>query len=195
MHNNIFKYSNNNHGAFHKNNLNTFHNDMFYKKSDTKITKTFLEKSRFDWDIFILFILQKLNLDIIPHIINIEYNHKISNITFDVSNLISLREVFSQKYYFNFHYIINELFSFLKTIKDKNIFVNNLHIDTIYINRFKDKQEDIAFYILDISDTSFDKNLNTNNIDTLYLSLYNEPSISYNIITYFGKEMQHQLKS
>lgn len=176
--------------------LNNLHNDIHYKLHNNNIQKIFLLKKTFDWEMYILIMLKKLNLDITPNIIHINYKNdndnnninNFSNITYETHNLISLRKLFETKN--NFHYIINELISFLKTFKNKNILIGNLHIDTIYVNKNLMK-----FYLLDISNTIFIKNSVSDkdlDIQSLYMSLYDNTynkRINHQIINYFNKQM------
>lgn len=174
---NIFKTSNNNSMG----DLNKLNNNVFYEKNKGNISKTFFQKSKFDFEVYISLMLNKIGLDIIPDILSIDYdNTEFPCIIFDTSSLVSLRKIFETKH---FHYIVNELLSFLKTIKDKNVLIGSLNIDTVYVN-----EKSMKFYVLDITNTIFKSIPSDLNIQSLYVSLYNN-SVNYQIIQYFEQEV------
>lgn len=175
---NIFKTSKNNNMTY----LNELHNDIFYEKTKSNISKTFLKKSKFDFEVYISLMLNKIGLDIIPDILCIDYdNTTFPCITFDTSNLIPLRKILKVKH---FHYIINELLSFLRIVKDKNVLIGSLNIDTIYVN-----QKTTKFYILDVTNIIFKNLSNDLNTQSLYISLYDN-SLDNQIVKYFEKEIE-----
>jgi len=174
---NIFKTSKNNNMTH----LNKLHNDIFYEKTKGNISKTFLQKSKFDFEVYVSLMLNKIGLDIIPDILTIDYDNTIYPcITFDTSRLISLRKIFETKH---FHYVINELLSFLKTIKNKNVLIGNLNVDTIYVD-----EKSMRFYVLDITNTIFKDISQDLTTQSLYLSLYDN-SINNQVIQYFKQEI------
>lgn len=180
IYSNIFKSSAKKNSMRYLNKL--VNEDVFYEIHNNNITKIFFTKNKFDWEIYVSLILDKLDLDIIPEIININYG-EVSCINYNTSNLVSLRNLFESNN--NFHYIINELLSFLKSIKNKNVLIGNLHIDTIYVNK-----ETMKFYILDISNTIFTELNRELDMQSLYISLY-DTKIQNKIIKYFDEQMMN----
>jgi hypothetical protein len=180
IYSNIFKTKKNSMRYLNQFNI---HNDISYDIYEGNITKIFLKKSKFDWDVYVTCMLDKLELDIIPEITNINYNGddtRISSISYNTNELISLRKLFETNN--NFHYIIHELLSFLNCIKNKNVLIGNLNIDTIYANK-----NTLQFYILDISNTIFKESNKNLDIQSLYISLYDNEGngIDNKIIKYF----------
>lgn len=165
--------------------LNLLCTDMYYEKSkDGNITKLFFDNHKFDWELYIILTLESLNLDIVPKVLNVDYNKTGSYIEFDTKELKPLREVFESSGA-NFHLIINELLSFLRRIRMKQVIIGNLHIDSIYVNL-----QTMRFYILDLSNTTFtDSSATDINLQSLYISL-RETEVKDKVIKYFDQEMQ-----
>lgn len=165
--------------------LNLLYNDMFYEKTkDGTIMKMFFDNHKFDWELYIMLTLETLNLDIVPKVLDIDYNKTGSFIEFDTKNLTPLREVFENSGT-NFHLIINELLSFIRRIRIKKVLIGNLHIDSMYINL-----QTMKFYILDLSNTTFTDSTATDiNLQSLYISL-RETEVKDKVIKYFDQEME-----
>jgi len=164
--------------------LNLLCRDMYYEKTDENIIfKIFFNNNKFDWELYIIFTLEAIQLKIYPDIININYSKMGSYIEFNITDLRPLREIFENNSY-NFHLIINELLSFLRQIRLKGVVIGNLHIDSIYINTSK-----MRFYILDLSNTTFtDSSSSDLHLQSLYLSLH-ETNIKEKVIRYFDQEV------
>lgn len=164
-------------------NLNKLYKDIHYKRRCNTVTKTFLSKETFDWELYIIYVLHKMELNIHPEVKNIDYYDRVSHIEYDCTNLKSLREIFETSGC-NFHYIINELLSFLRIVRNKKVLIGNLHIDSIYMDT-----NTMKFYIMDLANTTFSNN---NYIDislqSLYISLH-DACVKDKIIKYFEKEM------
>jgi hypothetical protein len=165
--------------------LNLLYTDMYYEKSkDGIITKLFFDNHKFDWELYIILTLESIDLNIVPNILNVDYNKTGSYIEFDTKDLKPLREVFENSGA-NFHLVINELLSFLRRIRIKKVIIGNLHIDSIYINL-----QTMRFYILDLSNTTFTDSTATDiNLQSLYISL-RETEVKDKVIKYFDQEMQ-----
>ncbi len=165
--------------------LNLLYNDMFYEKTKNgTIMKMFFDNHKFDWELYIMLTLETLNLNIVPQVLDIDYNKTGSFIEFDTKNLTPLREVFENSGA-NFHLIINELLSFIRQIRIKKVIIGNLHIDSMYINL-----QTMKFYILDLSNTTFTDSCETDiNLQSLYISL-RETEIKDKVIKYFDQEME-----
>lgn len=164
-------------------NLNKLYKDIYYEKVGDKICKNFLNRDKFDWELYVLLTLHQLDLEITPAIKNIEEHTSISVIEYDSNNIKSLREVFENSGY-NFHYIINELLAFIRNIRNKKVIIGNLHLDSIYVNT-----DTMKFYILDLSNTAFS---NLDDVDISLQSLYisfHDANVKNKIIKYFEKEM------
>lgn len=167
-------------------NLNKLYNDIYYSRENNTIIKTFFNRTKFDWELYIHMMLYKLN--IVPEILHIEDNKDSSSIQYDATDLKSLRCIFESNN--NFHYIINELLSFLKQIQIKKIIIGNLHIDNIYLNL-----NTMQFYIIDLSNTDFTDLSHVDlDIKSLYISLH-ELQIKDTIIKYFDQEMDKFTKT
>lgn len=163
-------------------NLNKLYRDIYYEKAGDKISKTFLNRDKFDWELYILVILHKLDLDITPQIKNIEHHERVSVIDYECNNIKSLREVFENSG--NFHYIINELLAFIRNIRNKKVIIGNLHLDSIYVNT-----DTMKFYILDLSNTTFSEQDDVDiSLQSLYIS-FHDANVKNKIIKYFEKEM------
>ena len=169
-------------------NLNKLYNDIHYTRENNTITKTFFNRTKFDWELYMHMMLYKLKLNIVPEILHIEDNKDVSSIQYAATDLKSLRSIFESNN--NFHYIINELLSFLKQIQIKKIIIGNLHIDNIYLNL-----KTMQFYIMDLSNTDFTELSNIDlDIKSLYISLH-ELQIKDKIIKYFDQEMDKFTKT
>lgn len=163
--------------------LNKLYKDVYYEKVGDKICKNFLNRDKFDWELYILVTLYQLDLEITPPIKNIEHHKSLSVIEYECNNIKSLREVFENSGY-NFHYIINELLSFIRNIRNKKVLIGNLHLDSIYVNT-----ESMKFYIIDLTHTTFS---DVDNVDISLQSLYisfHDSNVKNKIIKYFEQEM------
>lgn len=164
-------------------NLNKLYKDIYYEKIGDKICKNFLNRDKFDWELYILVTLHQLDLEITPHIKNIEHHNTISIIEYECDNLKSLREVFENSGY-NFHYIINELLAFIRNIRNKKVIIGNLHLDSIYVNL-----DTMKFYILDLSNTTLSDLDDVDiSLQSLYIS-FHDANVKSKVIKYFEKEM------
>lgn len=165
--------------------LNLLYSDMFYEKSkDNTVLKMFFDNHKFDWELYIIFTLEQMGLNIFPKVIDINYNKSGSYIEFDTKNLTPLREVFENSSA-NFHLIINELLSFVRYIRIKKVMIPNLHIDSLYIDMSKMK-----LYVLDLSNTVFADTTATDiNLQSLYISM-RETEVKDKVIKYFDQEME-----
>ena len=133
-------------------------------------------------------LLYKIQLNIVPEILNIEDSNGISSIEYDGNNLKSLRRVFETNHN-NFHYIINELLSFLKKIQLKKVIIGNLHIDNIYLN-----MTTMQFYIMDLSNTTFTELSDVDlDLKSLYISMH-DLHVKDKIIKYLDQEMDSYTK-
>lgn len=160
IYSNIFK-SKKNHSVLNNNNTNKYIN---YDKIDGNIIKTFFKREQFDLELYTNIKLNEMNLNILPEILFIEDNDTFSTIKYNTNNLLSLRDILEKKN--NFNYIINELVSFIKTIKNNKIIIGNLHIDNIYVNL-----KSMEFFIIDLINVNFNKDESNLDFQSLSLSL------------------------
>ena len=187
--NNFNVFKNNEHEHEHKeylDNLNSLYTNIYYELDTEKgcVIKNFFKKELFDWELFIILMIEKAELRIIPEITNINYDNGVSFIEYNTIGLCSIRDIFENKEDINFHLMINELLVFIKKIRMKNIIIGNLHIDSIYVNL--DKME---FFILDLSNTYFKKlGETTLDLQSLYISM-NDLDMDKNVLNYFNKEL------
>lgn len=149
---NMFKQSDNNiFKQFKTNNLcilNNINKQVNYNKLNGNITKTFFERTQFDLELCLNIKLHNMNLNILPDILCISDDETSSTIQYNTEHLLSLREIIYKK---NCNYIINELFLFIKYIKNYKVLIENLHIDNIYVDL-----KGMKFYIIDINNIKFD---------------------------------------
>lgn len=165
--------------------LNKISDEFKYDKNDDLLNKTFFDKSIFDHELYIILMLSKNKLNIVPEILDIVYNkeEKYPRIIYNVNNMMSLRDVFDIGS-INFHYIINELIMLLKNIQFSKLLIGNLNIDTIYIkNDLK-----IEFYIVDFSNSTFSNKIQDLDFQSLYISLNENNIISDKNLSYFDLE-------
>jgi hypothetical protein len=108
---------------------------------DNKLSKIFLDKSLFDWDLYIY--TKLLPFRIIP---NLEI--KENELVYDLTNLISLRQFIKQEYVSS-HLIINELLAFVLSFQLVNFIHGYLTIDTVFVNNIDSNK--IKFYVVDFS--------------------------------------------
>ena len=159
--------------------------ESFYKVQDNNVLyKTFFSKTMFDYELCVISILNKMQLKIIPDMLDVtEFN-----ITYDMNNIVSLRYILKKNKgcNVNFHHLVNELSSFLKTIQYSKLLIPNLNIDTIYVNN-----KTLEFYIIDFSQSIFtDKILNLElDFKTLYISVH-KSNITQKNKDYFYNELQ-----
>lgn len=140
--------------------------------------KIFTDKMLFDFEIYIIVLLDKLKFDIIPEILYIDDNL----IKYNFTNIFSLRKIFNDKS-INFHHLINELLSFFKIFKKNKIISGNLNIDNIYVNK-----KTLKCYITDLSNVNFiDKETNID-FQSLYISLL-ENNVENSVIQYMDNEL------
>jgi hypothetical protein len=104
--------------------LNRFSDQFFYEKRNSILDKTFFNRALFDYELYIILMLNKMKLtSIIPEILDIRDAYKDqSQITYNIEGMISLREAF-EKNTINFHYLINELLTFLKMIQHSKLLI------------------------------------------------------------------------
>lgn len=141
--------------------LNTINKNVNYDKIDGNIIKTFFKREQFDEELYSIFILEEIKLNIVPEILTIDDNNSV--IKYNTNNLVSLRSILLTN---NLNYIINELFSFIKEIKNYKVTIGNLHVDNIYINI-----KTMEFFIIDLININFDKEENNIDFESLSLSL------------------------
>mgnify|MGYP000409100308 CR=1 FL=1 len=170
--------------------LNRFSDSTsFYEKKNNMLEKTFFNRALFDYELYIILMLHKINLaiHIVPEILEIsdssDNNH--SRIIYKVNNMVSLREAFEKKS-INFHYLVNELLTFLKMIQYSKLLIGNLNIDTIYIEQ-KSKLE-LRFYIIDFSKANFSDRILDLDFQSLYISLNENNIVSQKNLNFFDKE-------
>jgi len=164
--------------------LNRFSDQFCYEKKNYTLEKIFFNREIFDYELYILLMLNKIKLKIVPEILEIsDFNP--SKIIYNISDMISLRETF-KKNTINFHYLINELLSFLKMIQHSKLLISNLNIDTIYVKQ----NTKLEFYIIDFSKANFTERILDLDFQLLYISLNEntEHIISQKNLNYFDKE-------
>lgn len=183
--------------------LNKLSNDetYFYERRSGILEKKFFNRVIFDYELYIILMLNKIKLDIVPEILDIsdisyisdisdindindisDIHYTSSGIVYDVNNMISLREVFKRN--INFHYLINELLTFLKVIQYSKLLIGNLNIDTIYVKN----DENLKFYIIDFSKTNFSDKILDLDFQSLYISLNENNIVSQKNLSYFNQE-------
>lgn len=153
--------------------LNTINKNVNYDKIHGNIIKTFFKREQFDEELYSIFILGEIKLNIVPEILSIDDDNSV--IIYNTNNLVSLRSILLTN---NLNYIINELFSFLKEIKNYKITIGNLHVDNIYINI-----KTMEFFIIDLININFDKEENNIDFESLSLSLNSDYFNSISHIT------------
>jgi hypothetical protein len=183
IYSNIFKSKKENFTTF----LNRFSDQFFYEKRNSTLEKTFFNRALFDFELYILLILDKIKLKIVPEILEIS-DPKISRIVYNINEMISLREIF-EKNTINFHYLINELLTFLKMIQYSKLLIGNLNIDTIYVK----ENSKLEFYIIDFSKANFTDKILDLDFQSLYISLNEGVSaplrrLSQKNLNYFDQE-------
>jgi len=162
--------------------LNRFSDQFFYEKKNYTLEKIFFNREIFDYELYILLMLDKIKLNIVPEILEIsDFNP--SKIIYNISDMISLRETF-EKNTINFHYLINELLSFLKMIQHSKLLIGNLNIDTIYVKQ----NTKLEFYIIDFSKANFTERILDLDFQLLYISLNENNIVSQKNLNYFDKE-------
>lgn len=159
-------------------NLNSLNTNFKYTYTEQKITKYYYDFNIFDVELYVISILETINVNLIPNILHIEHNDKETYIEFDTKNLTSLKHILENSHT-NFYLILNEFLSFIQLIKTNKILIPNLHIEHIYINL-----ETLDFYILDLSKATF---TDSNNITfNSLLSSLSTIKNSNKIISYLG---------
>lgn len=173
--------------------LNRYSNQFFYEKKYNVLEKTFFNRALFDYELHTLLMLNNIKLtSIVPEILDISdsksTNKSPSRIVYNINGLISLREAF-EKNSINFHYLINELLTFLKMIQHSKLLIGNLNIDTIYIRQNVNRNSKLKFNIIDFSKANFTDNCLDLDFQSLYISL-NEHSelVSQKNLNYFDQE-------
>jgi len=173
--------------------LNRFSNQFFYEKKNDNLDKIFFNRALFDYELYILLMLDKIKLNIVPEILEINdtNNNNSSQIIYNINGMISLRYAF-EKNSINFHYLINELLTFLKIIQYSKLLIGNLNIDTIYVKSFAPQQQNskLEFYIIDFSKANFSDRILDLDFQSLYISLNEGVSanISQKNLNYFDQE-------
>jgi hypothetical protein len=164
--------------------LNRFSDQFFYEKKECILDKTFFNRALFDYELYIILMLNKIKLtSIVPEILDIS-DTKISRIVYNINGMISLRDAF-EKNSINFHYLINELLTFLKMIQYSKLLIGNLNIDTIYVKQQNSKLE---FYIIDFSKANFSDRILDLDFQSLYISLNENNVVSQKNLNYFDQE-------
>ena len=172
--------------------LNRYSDESFYEKIDKMLEKTFFNRALFDYELYILLMLDKIKLNIVPEILHISdsksFNRDSSKIMYNINEMISLREAF-EKNSINFHYLINELLTFLKMIQNSKLLIGNLNIDTIYVKN----TNKLVFYIIDFSKANFTDKILDLDFQSLYISLNEGVSsplqrVNQNNLNYFNQE-------
>jgi hypothetical protein len=172
----------------------------YTKTTKDTLIKTYYDKSKFDWDLYVILRMETRDLPVIPTVIDIKYHDDlcisptesvfsgISNISFkasielDVKNLVSLKNSLEKSGNISYHLIINELISFIRYLKKEQIQVNNLSIDTLFINK-----ETCNFYIVDTVSLTTGDNLDTG-IQMLNTSIQ-ESDLKSSIKNYFREQL------
>lgn len=173
--------------------LNRFSDESFYEKRNDVLDKTFFNRALFDYELYIILMLNKIKLtNIIPEILEIS-DSKISRIVYNINGMISLREAFEKKS-INFHYLINELLTFLKMIQHSKLLIGNLNIDTIYVR----ENSKLEFYIIDFSKSNFTERILDLDFQSLYISLNEGVSaplrrVSQKNLNYFDQEFNRYI--
>jgi len=186
---NIFKSKNNQRSiTFLNNHLD--HKIYFYRKIHDNLEKIFFNRSLFDYELYIILMLNKIKLFIVPEIADITDNNNNNNhscIIYNTNGMISLRDAFKS---INFHYLINELLAFLKMIQNSKLLIANLNIDTIYV---KNIQKKLEFYIIDFSKANFTDRLSDLDFQSLYISLNEntERIVNQKKLDYFDQEFNN----
>ena len=153
--------------------------NIFKQKSYEKDTfcKNYTDKTIFDFDIYIIAMLHKYNVDIIPEILHIQENF----IEYQFKDIYVLREILNNKT-INFHHLINELLSFFKILKTYKILIGHLYIDNVYVNI-----KTLKCYIVDLTNVKFINKKTDLNFQSLYISLLNNSKES--IIQYMDDQL------
>lgn len=164
--------------------LNRFSDQFSYEKKNDNLEKIFFNRALFDYELYILLMLDKIQLNIVPEILEIGDLNP-SKIIYNISDMISLRETF-EKNTINFHYLINELLSFLKMIQHSKLLIGNLNIDTIYVKQ----NSKLEFHIIDFSKANFTDRILDLDFQSLYISLNENTKhiVSQKNLNYFDKE-------
>jgi len=155
----------------------------------SSILKIFYNKFLFDKELYIHVQLKKMDLKILPNIINVEYNKSKHIIEYDFTDLIPLRNVL-QLNNINSHFIINELLSFITSIQFKQIRIHNLNVNNIYINL-----NTMKFYILNSCDIKIAES--EYELDVDLKSLYNSlqyTNIKNKTLKYINQEFDNIIK-
>jgi hypothetical protein len=169
--------------------LNRFSDESFYEKRNNTLEKTFFNRALFDYELYILLILDKIKLKIVPEILEIcdpkmnSFPNSPSRIIYNINGMISLRDAF-EKNFINFHYLINELLTFLKMIQYSKLLIGNLNIDTIYVR----ENSKLEFYIIDFSKANFSDRILDLDFQSLYISLNENNMVSQKNLNYFDQE-------
>lgn len=166
--------------------LNRFSDQFFYEKTSDTLEKIFFNRALFDYELYILLMLDKIKLNIVPEILEINdtNNNNSSQIIYNINGMISLRYAF-EKNSINFHYLINELLTFLKMIQYSKLLIGNLNIDTIYVKQQNSKLE---FYIIDFSKANFSDRILDLDFQSLYISLNENNIVGQKNLNYFDQE-------
>lgn len=171
--------------------LNRFSDQFFYEKKNDTLEKIFFNRALFDYELYILLMLDKIKLNIVPEILEINdtNNNNLSQIIYNISDMISLRYAF-EKNSINFHYLINELLTFLKMIQYSKLLIGNLNIDTIYVKSFAPQQQNskLEFYIIDFSKANFSDRILDLDFQSLYISLNENNIVGQKNLNYFDQE-------
>jgi hypothetical protein len=160
---NIFKIISRDDPCYNLNNTllpNFYPHQCFYQMSENKyLIKYFSNYDLYKWELYVYNRL--LDYDLTPKFI--DYGKSVYTnmcaIAIDISNMITLRRTLSLLKEKDKKTLINEVFSFINSLKDYGIFHNNINIDNIYI---KDNQ----FYIIEFTNMKIKKQINQDCYDT-----------------------------
>lgn len=140
-------------------------NDFFpysakYISKDGFLTKHFEHKTLFEWEAYIYSQISKIAPDL--------YDLSHQEMTYDLSNLSSIRDVLRENEY-NFEKLCNDLFLFIESFKKYSFIHGNLKIDNIFID------ENDNFYVIDFTHSSIHSNIHSNIFNQYndFYSLYN----------------------
>ena len=153
----------------------SYEKDTFSKENT--FCKNYIDKTLFDFDIYIIAMFNKYNIDIIPEILHIQENF----IEYQSKDIYVLRDILNNKS-INYHHLINELLSFFKILKTFKILIGHLHIDNIYVNI-----KTLKCYIVDLTNVKFINKKTDLNFQSLYMSLCNNSEES--IIQYLDNQL------
>jgi hypothetical protein len=163
--------------------LNKNNSDIHYENNDNcTLIKTFLNRRLFDIELYMTIILNEVKIDIIPEILKIKENI----IYYDISDCKSLNEILKTNV--NKNLLFKELLLFIQKIQNYKLNVN-LNINNIFVKIDKNKQ--IKFFLINVSNANFNTTLksNTDFIFPLYTRLNYHQIKSNNTTVFFENEL------